>query len=145
MKFSKLANKNILLDVPSSTLLSSIKQRRIDYGLSVKQLAEKLCISHRSIQSYEQGKYPPILLTLINMGEFFGYDLSDSLNYKFFHGLIRSDEIKERMKYLGLTYVELARLTGYSRSVIYETINLRSGTSLFSLNAVLKVLNIERK
>ena len=143
MKFSKIANKSILLDIPTSSLLSSLKQRRIDYGLSVKKLAEKLCINHWSVQCYEQRKSPPCLLNLMNISEFFRYDLSESLNYKFFHGLIQADKIKARMKTLGLTCAELARQTGYCRGAVYETINLRSGTSLFSLNAVLNVLGKE--
>ena len=143
MKFSKLANKSVLLDTPTNTLLSSLKQRRIDYGLSVKELAEKLCVNRVSVECYEQRKSPPCLLNLINISEFFNYDLSKSLNYKFFHGLIQADSIKARMKSLGLTCAELAKLSGYSRSVVYETINLRSGTSLFSLNAVLNVLGKE--
>ena len=143
MKFSKIANKNILLDVPTSTLLSSLGQRRIDFGMSVKELAKELSLSPRSIRCYELGHYPPTLLNLINISEFFRYDLSKSLNYKFFHGLIRADKIKARMKSLGMTCTELAQLTGYCRGIVYETINLRSGTSLFSLSTVLNVLGKE--
>ena len=141
MKFNKIANKNVLLDVPTSTLLSSLKERRLAYGLSTTELAGKLCISRRSITSYERKEYPPTLLTLINIGEFFSYDLSPSLNYKFFHGLIHSDEIKARMKFLGLTCVEVARLTGYSAKTISSAININASTSIFCLNAVLSVLD----
>ena len=141
MKFSKIANKNVLLDVPTSTLLSSLEQRRIDFGLSVKELAKKLSLSPRSIRCYELGHYPPTLLNLINISEFFRYNLSPSLNYKFFHGLIHSDEIKARMKFLGLTCVEVARLTGYSAKTISSAININASTSIFCLNAVLSVLD----
>ena len=146
MKFSKIANKQVLLDIPTSSLLSSLKQRRLTYGLSITELADKLCISRRSITSYERKEYPPTLLTLINIGEFFSYDLSPSLNYKFFHGLIRSDEIKAHIKLAGLTCVELACLTGYNIKSVYNAVNISANTSLFCLDAVLNALNnAERK
>ena len=141
MKFSKLANKKILLDVPTSTLLGSLKERRIEYKLSVKQVAEKLCISISSIGYYERGIYPPSLLNLMNLAEFFAFDLSKSLNYKFFHGLIRSDEIQKRIKRSGLTMYELAHMTGYSRTNISEAVKLTSNASIFCVNAVLNALN----
>ena len=145
MKFSKIANKQVLLDIPTSSLLSSLKQRRLTYGLSITELADKLCISRRSIACYERKEYPPTLLTLINIGEFFSYDLSDSLNYKFFHGLIRSDEIKERIKFVGLTCVELACLTGYSVKSIYSAIHISANASIFCLDAVLKALGSKER
>ena len=146
MKFNKIANKSILLDTPTTSLLSSLKARRIAHGLSITQLAEKLCVSRRSIDNYEQKKSPPCLLNLINMAEFFSYDLSDSLNYKFFHGLIRADRIRARIKSIGLTSTELARLTGYNKSSINAAIRLREDISIYCLNAVLNVLkNAERK
>ena len=146
MRFSKLANKNVLLDIPTNSLLSSLKGRRIEQGLSINQLAKKLSLSWKSIRNYEQRKYPPCLLNLINMAEFFSYDLSDSLNYKFFHGLIRADRIRARMKSIGLTGTKLARLTGYSSAVVNAAIRLNEETSIFCLNAVLNALdNAERR
>lgn len=146
MRFNKLANKKILLDIPTSSLLSSLRNRRETYGLSVSQLAEKLCVNRSTIDRYERRDYPPTLLTLINMSEFFSYDLSASLNYKFFHRQIRADELKARIKSMGLTSNELASLTGYSKAAINVAIRLSDDTSIFCLNAVLNALcNYQRR
>ncbi len=146
MRFNKLANKKILLDIPTSSLLSSLRNRRETYGLSVSQLAEKLCVNRSTIDRYERRDYPPTLLTLINMSEFFSYDLSASLNYKFFHRQICADELKARIKSMGLTSNELASLTGYSKAAINVAIRLSDDTSIFCLNAVLNALcNYQRR
>lgn len=81
----------------------------------------------------------------MKLAELFGYDLSDSVNYKYFYRTIQPLSIKSSLRKYGLTYGEVSRLTGYDKGHIYESVNLFPETTLACLSAVLEVIRQEQE
>ena len=82
---------------------------------------------------------------LMRLAEIFGYDLSDSVNYKVYHGELKPQNIKRLLCRYGLSYGELSELTGYAAANIYASVNQKSYGSIACLSAVLEVLRRERE
>ena len=129
----------VALDPPTLTLLSSLRPLRVSANLTQKALANHLNITEGSITAYEKRKVAPKLGVLIRLADFFNYDLSESVNYKYYHRLIDPPALKDRIKRSGLRYLDIAELTGYSEHMILTSINLKCA-SLPCLYAIFRAL-----
>ena len=94
---------------------------------------------------YELGLNQPSLGVLMRLAELLGYDLSESVNYKVYHGLLRPYNLKRSLRRYSLSYVELSRLTGYASANIYASVNQKPYGSISCLLSVLEVLRQERE
>ena len=104
-----------------------------------------MSIDSQSISYYENGHRLPLIATLNNLAEYFGYDLSESLNYKLYHGEISRAWMHAQLVRYGFTYVELAELTGYSQRSVRDCFKLHQRATLQCFHAVLEVLERERQ
>ncbi len=129
----------VALDPPTVTLLSSLKSMRKRAGLTQEALANHLSVAKGSITAYEKRRVAPKLSVLMRLANFFNYDLSESVNYKYYHRLIDPPTLKDRIKHLGLRYWDIGELTGYSERMIIGSINLNLA-SLPCLYAIFRAL-----
>ena len=93
---------NIAIDAPTREFLQSMKASRVSRGLSQYKLAEAVGTKRANIQTYESGRNLPALTMLMRLADFFGYDLSESINYKYFHGYLAPSKIKAELTRWGL-------------------------------------------
>lgn len=64
------------------TIGQKIKQLRLEHGLTMRQLADKLCVGNSCINHWENEKNEPHLYALIGMAEIFGVTLDELCCYK---------------------------------------------------------------
>lgn len=136
----------IVLDDPTKEFLSSLRSLRLKSGKTLKEVGKAIKISGTAVGSYEKGTAIPLLRNLLSLAEYFGYDLSASVNYKYYHGQLTSASIRERMSKLGLTYSDLSGLTKYDEQSVYHSVHQTSKGTLLCLNAVLEAMSgLERR
>lgn len=140
-----LESKNIALDEVSRKFLCSLRERRKRAGLTQKVVADYVGLKKSAISNYEQGRKTPSLRYLLKLAEILKYDLSESINYKIFHEQVELVSIKRQLKFFGLTYPELEKLTGYSVRQITSTLNFNINASVRCLSAIMEVLAQEQK
>ena len=138
-------NKEIFLDEPAKKFLASLKSLRKSAGKTRYEIANNIGATYRSIWDWETGRIYPRLEKLIRLAEFFNYDISNSINYKYFYKTLRPDVIQLSMRRYGLTCKELEELTGFKRNRVRASIMLRDDGTIACLAAVLAIIEQERK
>lgn len=139
------ANKRICLDEVSVRFLRLLKSERLNLGMSQMELAHLTGINQCSIGEYERGAKIPPLCRLIKLSEIFGYDLSSSVNYKYFHEKIDWWYLRQQLTKYGFTCRELSSYVGYRESAVNKVFWQIRGFSLDCLNAILGVFEDERR
>lgn len=137
--------KEIFLDEPTKKFLSLLRTLRKSAGKSLRELAEQIDSTFSSIHDWEAGRCYPHLERLIRLAEIFNYDISESLNYKYFYRTINSQVIRQSMKRYGLNYLELEQITGFKRNRVRASILLRDDGTIQCLASVLAVIEQERR
>ena len=137
--------KEILLDEPTKKFLSSLRFLRKRAGKSLKDIAKQIDSTLHSVHDWEVGRCYPYLESLIKLAEILNYDISESLNYKYFYKKINPQVIKQSMKRYGLDYMELEQITGFHRTRVRASVLLRDDGIISCLAAVLAVIEQERK
>ena len=137
-------NKKICLDEVSMRLLRSLKTERLRMGMSQRELAQVIGFNQVSIGEYERGDRIPPLCRLIKLSEIFGYDMSSSVNYKYWHGKIDWRKLRQQLTYYGFTCRELSGYVGYRESAVNKVFWQIRGFSLACLNAILGIFENER-
>lgn len=132
-------------DEVSMKLLRELKPRRLRLGLTQGDLARMLGASQSTIERYESGKYFPSAPMIVRLAEIFGYDISSSVNYRYRYVKITPSLIKRELRRYGLSYRELAQITGYDFDVIRNVVNMRKGEMPEVLSAILKVIDDEHR
>lgn len=82
------ANKKICLDEVSVRFLRLLKSERLKAGLSQSELGKLVGTKRSLISTYENKSRIPTVGYFVKLAEVLGYDLSSSVNYKYYHGLI---------------------------------------------------------
>ena len=81
-------------------MLANRKDLRKEFGLSQKQMAEKLSISQQTYSDYEKGKTEPTIDTLIKISEFFKVSIEYLLGLEDDFGIrVDSKELIKRPDY----------------------------------------------
>ena len=137
--------KRIVLDEPARKFLQSLKGMREKAGLTKAALADAIGIARTNLTNYESGERLPSLEVLIKLAEFFGYDLSKSLNYKLHNGEISPAWLRSQLKRYGFNYAELSRITGYSLYSVRNCFVFSRRVTPQCLYAVIEVLERERQ
>lgn len=81
-------------------MLANLKDLRKEFGLSQKQMAEKLSISQQTYSDYEKGKTEPTIDTLIKISELFKVSIEYLLGLEDDFGIkVDSKELIKRPDY----------------------------------------------
>ena len=137
--------KVIFLDKPAKRFFYSLKSEREKLGLTLKEVAGVLGFSFSTLSDYECQVYCPKLRIFIMLAGLYKYDISESVNYKYFYNKINTIQFRDNLKRYGLRSKELAQLTGYSEETVKRTINFASSLSLGCLSEILKVIKQEQE
>lgn len=140
-----LQDKCMCCDDISKKFLISLESERRKKGLSRQELASMLGVHVQTVSRYERGEHFPKLHKLMKLAEIFGYDLSSSINYKYYHGQLDRETIKMRLRFYGLSSKGIGNLIGYTNDSIWKALNFADDISLDCLNAILEVINEERE
>ena len=133
------ANKKICLDEVSVRLLRSLKSERLKMGMSQRELGQVVGFRQCSIGEYERGVKIPPLCRLIKLSETFSYDLSSSVNYKYWHGKIEWRKMRRELHRYGLTCREVGVYVGYEESAVSRVLSQARGFSLTCLSLILEI------
>lgn len=146
MREVQLERKKIVLDAPTREFLSLLKSLRQEHDYSCKELVRRLGMgSISSLSYYERGLRLPSLGCLIKMAETLKYDLSDSVNYKFFYGEIDLVHLRAEIEGYGLTLRELSRRINFEYRQPGDTLRGTHYASVSCLWEILSYLNANRK
>lgn len=137
--------KSIVLDDVTSEFLKNLRSIRKSIGFTLDYVASHIGTVHSCVIGYEKGKHLPELLKLIKLAELLNYDISESINYKFFHGKIRAEHMHRKMHYYGFSIIELSRITGYCVRRVSESVNVKPEASISCIYTVLQVFKHEKK
>ena len=136
--------KLIVLDEITADFLHNIRAIRKNLGFTQHEIASYANTTRASITAYEHGIAHPELGILIKLAEILEVDISQSVNYKFFHGKIKKHKLKEAIRDYGLSLPEIASLTGFHERTVSEALRLRPNASLQCLNAVIELIRQEQ-
>lgn len=140
-----MIDKFIVLDEVTVKFLSELRNLRLQKGLSIYRVSPEVGISHHVISRYERGKLTPMLENLITLAEYYDYDISESINYRFYYRKIKSCDLKAELKRYGLSTRELSNITGYRITRIQESLKMASTGTILCLAAILDVISHERE
>ena len=137
--------KMIVLNEPTQKFLVALKSARKRIGKCQREVAEALNLDESTYQKFELWLKRPSLENLMRLAKYFGHDLSESVNHKFFYRTIQPSDIKRKLRRYDLTYDELSDATGYSIDRISYSIRLKPEGSVACLFAVLEVIRHEQE
>ena len=138
-------NKLIALDNVTVDFLKNLRPLRKKLGYTQNYVAQQVNVQPSSIIGYEKGYGCPTLLTLIKLAEVLKFDISESINYKFFYGKIKKSKIREDMRSFALSFRELSRIIGISRDSVRVTARFLPKASIPCLLAILQVIEQEKQ
>ncbi|MBQ6664140.1 MAG: helix-turn-helix transcriptional regulator [Synergistaceae bacterium] len=138
-------NKLIALDDVTVYFLKNLRSLRKKLGYTQYYVAQQVDVKPSSIIGYEKGYGNPTLLTLIKLAEVLKFDISESINYKFFYGKIKKSKIREDMRSFALSFREISSIIGMSREVIRVTVRFLPKASIPCLLAILQVIEREKE
>lgn len=139
------ANKKICLDEVSVRLLRSLKSERKKLGITQEELGKLIGATRSLISTYESGQRSPTVKNFVRISEVLSYDLSSSVNYKYWYGRIEWWKLRQQLTYYGFTCKELSGYIGYTHAAVVRVLRHEYGFSLDCLNAILGVLEDERR
>ena len=131
------ANKKICVDEIVIEFMRSLKAEREKRGFTMRMLAEKAGCGESTLAHYEDmSHFPRTVGILMRLSEALGYDISGSINYRYYHGQIDIAGIRERIASSGLTVSEIENRAGCDK------IFTPGGEDIISLNALSSVLRV---
>ena len=134
----------IHLDEETQRNLRNMRADRKRLGLSRKDLADRLGVKYSAVADYELGRNAPHLEKYLLLAEIFGWDIKDSVNYKFAHTTARYD-LKKRARTYGLSTEELSLLTNLSQDTIENALYMPKLGTLNGFAAILEVIQEEER
>lgn len=139
-----MSHKMIALDEPTRKFLGRLRNFRRRIGKHQWEIAEALNLDESTYQKHELGLSYPSLENLMRLAEYFGYDLSASVNHKVYYRTLKPEAIKRALRHYDLSYRELSEQTGYTMDRICSSVCMTAKGSLACLSAVLEVLRVEQ-
>ncbi|MBR2208992.1 MAG: helix-turn-helix transcriptional regulator [Synergistaceae bacterium] len=139
-RFIRIYQDKITMD-----FLARLKEFREALGLSIHEVGRRTGICATSLCAFERKREQPSLKTLIKLANFYNIDISDSINWKFYHGEISPDLVKKILVRYGFSKSEMAREIGIIPTNIWNTIDGNFNGTLRKLGLVMDVLKREEK
>ena len=143
-KETNFNKKAIALDDITIEFLKNMRSIRKNLGFSQAAIAKAVGYERTTIVAVELGHAYPCLELLLRLADFFHFDISQSINYKFFHRKIDTARIKKSIRLYGLSFKEISHITGYCPEFISSSVRMKPDASAICLQAILNVLRKER-
>ena len=137
--------KAVAMDALTREFCSRLRERRKSAGLTQADLAKRVGVHVTTISNYESKGKNPSLGVLMRLAEVFGYDLSESVNTQYYKGELNVRKWMQAKSRYGFSDLELGRLTGYDAELVKRSLNLEANGTLPCLQAVIEVLEREKK
>lgn len=93
----KKFNTRAILDAPTKRFLGKMKSLREDAGLSLGALAVAVGVSKTTVLRMETKDELPFIHNLLKVASALKYDISDSVNYKYYHGEVSPEKIEDML------------------------------------------------
>ena len=139
-------NKKAYKDKISVEFVRSIKARREAMGLTQDRLEKTAGLAHGSIWKYEKNLQFPNLRNLIKLAEFFKADISESINWKCWHGEIDLDCIRKDLVKYGVSYREADNIDDICNNVtLYYVVHGKPKGSVRGLAGVIEFIEKEKQ
>ncbi|MBQ3446205.1 MAG: helix-turn-helix domain-containing protein [Synergistaceae bacterium] len=135
--------KMIVLDAPTKRFLEELPKLRGKLGQTQRELAASINLPYSTYKNYERRVRSPTLGNLMKLAEYFGYDLSESVNYKYYHNEFH--DLKAKLSHYGLSMVELSSMTKYVLQQVLRSVHKQERGSVSCYAAILEVLSSERE
>ena len=139
-----MSHKMIALDEPTRKFLGALRSFRRRIGKRQREIASDLALDDSTYQKHELGISYPSLENLMRLAEYFGYDLSESVNHIVYYRTLKPEDIKRELRHYDLSYRELSEETGYTMDRICSSVCMTAKGSLACLSAVLEVIRKEQ-
>ncbi len=136
-----VSNKKICEDAPTREFLRDLKKYREAQGYTREELAQRIGVSPLTLRDYERQASIPVLVNLLKLAEVLNYDISHSLNYKYFHRKITPAKLRIQMHERGITPPQLSRRTGYPLCMVHDVLKDTPKLSLQCFGAIQQVLS----
>ena len=136
--------KIIVKDDITAEFLRNMRRIRKTLGLTQAEIADYAQVPRTCVVCYEKERATPILRVLIRLAEVLETDISDSVNYKFFYGKVRTEKIKKAIRTYGLSFTEIASLTGWSSNQVSLAVRGKANASIQCLHDILQLLRREK-
>lgn len=141
-------NKKVVWIYPDKitlNFLASLKERRKNLKLTIREISKNIGITSSCLFYYEQGRIYPCLKNLIKLADFYSADISESINWKVYHGKIKLyDILKQKIKY-ALSYGEIASECEISKHTLLRALNGKTDGSIRGLGQLIEVLEREKE
>ena len=144
MKKRSKRRRKIVMDEETIKFLEKLADLRKRAGYTQQELSERIGIHECTIQRYERGAGYPQLGILIMLAQELCYDISGSINYKYYYRQIDTDDLKKQMMKAGLTYRALEKRTKFSYGCISKTLSEHKEGSIECLLSIMEELSKER-
>ena len=122
----------IHVDDDTRSLLASIKQLRINLGLSQRKLAALIHIPQSTLGHYERGDNFPCLRHFLKLAAFFHWDISNNINFLF---MAHKDNLRYFRRFKlsqGFSNSEIQRIIALNESSIADFFNGNGNIHVFA-------------
>ncbi len=114
-----------------------LKELRKEKGLTQEQLAEKFCVSNRSVSRWENGSNMPDLSVLVELADFYQVDMKEVID-----GERKSENMNEEVKEAAIKMADYAR-EEKSRLLIWVRLISLVGTLFMAIVLILQSFDYE--
>ena len=143
--FEEKSRMLIYPDKITLEFLSKLKELRKMLNLTLRECLEKTGIRESNLNDYERGNTYPCLKNLIKLANFYNYDISDSINWKFYPGKIRLWDIAQKKEQYALSYGDISEKLGSNKTLLCFTLSGNKIGSLRSLGRIVECLEREKE
>ena len=126
--------KQIVVDEPVKKFLASLNELCRSMSVTPAELSRELGITASSLREYIGGDLVPSLRKLKILGEYFCYDLSDSVNIRYTKE--NCENLKEKLRQAEISQSDLEYEINYSRGQISATLNYHEAGSVVCYAAI---------
>jgi len=143
-----LRDKNRLLiykDEITMNFLAGLRQRRKSLGLSGPYAAKSMHMCYSNLKYYERGKYCPTLGNLIKLAKFYNVDISDSINWKFYHDEISFAALRRDKEKYALTFSDIVEECGTNNTYLCLTLKGKKQGTLLALGRIIEAVEHEKE
>ena len=106
------------VDDKAEALLRTLKVAIRTSGKTKDKIAREAHVSRSVIERWVQGKEIPTIGNLISLAQILNVDISDSINFKWYHDLIDVKQIEQKIAKFNLTPRDIASMLNFAESYV---------------------------